>query len=74
LGSHDLVLGGEIFIPQQQLLATVPVMQARIGAHSMSFPICRRFAMGTIDRRATRAETTAIEITANFLAVQIFWP
>src|SRR5215475_8357329 len=51
LASQDLVLSGEIFIPQQQLLVHRPadVGQDTCPLHEPP-PFARRFAMGAIDR------------------------
>src|SRR5262245_8729293 len=51
LASQDLVLSGEIFIPQQQLLVHRPadVGQDTCPLHEPP-PFAREFAMGTIDR------------------------
>jgi len=50
LASQDLVLSGEIFIPQQQFLVHRPadVGQDTCPLHGPP-PFARRFAMGTID-------------------------
>src|SRR5262245_49578035 len=55
LASQDLVLSGEMFIPQQQLLVHRPadVGQDACPLHELPH-FSRRFAMGTIDRPKKR--------------------
>src|SRR5262245_38828926 len=54
LASQDLVLSGEIFIPQQQLLVHRPADVGQDACPFHELPHTRRFAMATIDRPQQR--------------------
>src|SRR5262245_19469461 len=54
LASQDLVLSGEIFIPQQQLLVHRPADVGEDACPRHELPHSRRFAMATIDRPKQR--------------------
>src|SRR5262245_4894685 len=87
LASQDLVLSGEIFIPQQQLLVHRPadVGQDACPLHELPH-FARRFAMATIDppnnvtdnARRAHAEwhkLPNLSCSANFLAIRgAVWP